>query len=85
MVVWKTVAVAIDEISIVSNIRLLQIHKRVCEIFGCSEDILFAGKAVIIAGDLFQLPLVRAQFLFSQYDCVFGSIFQLWGCLKCVS
>ena len=32
----EIVAVVIDEISMVSNIRLLQIHKRVCEIFGCS-------------------------------------------------
>ena len=60
MIIWKTVVVAIDEISIVSNIRLFQIHKHVCEMFGCSEDILFAGKTVIIVGDLFQSPLVRA-------------------------
>ena len=34
----EIVAVVIDEISMVSNIRLFRIHKRVCEIFGCSEN-----------------------------------------------
>ena len=54
----------------------------VCEIFGCSEAIPFAGKTVILVGDLFQLPAVRASFVFSQYDSVFGSIFQLWDFFK---
>ena len=39
---WEIVAVIIDEISMVSSIRLFQIHKRVCEIFGCSEAIPLA-------------------------------------------
>ena len=52
----EIVAFVIDEISIVSNIRLLQIHKRLCEIFGCSKAIPFAGKTVILVSDLFQLP-----------------------------
>ena len=43
----EVVAIIIDEISMVSNVRLLQIHKRLCEIFGCSEAIHFAGKTVI--------------------------------------
>ena len=62
----------------VSNIRLLQIHKCVFEIFGCSEAIPFAEKTIILVGDLFQLPQVRKSFAFSQCDSVFGSIFQLW-------
>ena len=78
----EIVADVIDEILMVSNIRLLQIHKRVCEIFGCSEAIPFAGKTVILVGNLFQLPPVRASFVFSQYDSVFGSIFQLWDLFK---
>ena len=56
----------------------MQIHKRVCEIFGCSAAILLAGKTVILVGDLFELPPVRASFVFSQYDSAFGYIFQLW-------
>ena len=78
----KIAAVVIDEISMVSNIRLLQIHKHVCEIFGCSEAIPFARKTVILVGDLLQFPPVRASFVFSQYDSVFGSIFQLWDLCK---
>ena len=31
----EVLVVLIDEISMVSNIRLLHIHKRLCEIFGC--------------------------------------------------
>ena len=50
---FEIVAVVIDKISVVSNIRLLLIHKRACEIFGCFEDIPFAGKTVILVGDLF--------------------------------
>ena len=68
------VAVAIDEISMVSNIRLLQIHNSVCEIFGCYEAIPFPGKTVILVDDLFQLPPVTTSFVFSQYDSVFGSM-----------
>ena len=40
----ELVAIITDKISTVSNVRLLQIHKRLCEIFGCSEAISFAGK-----------------------------------------
>ena len=71
----EIVAIVIDEISIVSNIRLLQIHKRVREMFGCSEKIPFAGKTVILVSDLFHLLPVRASFVFSQHDSVFGSAF----------
>ena len=49
-------AVIIDEISMVSNIRLYQIHCRLCEIFKISLDIPFAGLTVILLGDLYQLP-----------------------------
>ena len=61
---------------------MLQIHKGVREIFGCFETTPFAGKTVILVGNLFQLPPVRASFVFSQYDSVFGSIFKLWGLFK---
>ena len=78
----EIVSVLIDEISMVSNIRLLQIYKHACEIFGCSEAVPFTGKTVIPDGDLFQLTPVRASFVFSQYYSVFGSIFQLWDLFK---
>lgn len=60
----ELVAIIIAEISMVSNVRLLQIHKRFCEIFGCSEAIPFAGKTVIFIY-LFQLPPVKAPNIFS--------------------
>ena len=36
-------ALIIDEISMVSNLQLLCIHLRLVEIFGCSENVPFAG------------------------------------------
>ena len=44
--------VLIDEISMVSDIRLLQICKRLCEIFGCSESQPFANLSIPVVGDL---------------------------------
>ena len=49
-------AVIIYEISIISIIRLHQIHCRIYEIFSVSLDISFAGLTVTILGDLYQLP-----------------------------
>ena len=51
--------VIIDEVSMVSNVTLLLIHLRMCEIFG--SMLPFGNKSVIIFGDLFQLPPVQAQ------------------------
>ena len=57
-------AIFIDEISMVSAKLLLQIHQRLCEIFGKSDSIPFAGKTVIVSGDLYQLPPVLAKPVF---------------------
>ena len=46
-------AMAIDEISMVSNIRQYQIHCRLCEIFNFSLDISFAVLTVASLGDLY--------------------------------
>ena len=54
-------AVIIDEISMVSNITLYQIHYRLCEIFKFSIDIPFAVLTVILLGDLHQLPPVQGK------------------------
>ena len=53
-----------DEISMISNIRLYQIHCRACEIFSVSIDIPFAGLTVILLGDLHQLPPVQVKKFF---------------------
>ena len=41
-----------DEISMAFNIRLLHIHKRICEIFGCSDSQPFANLSILVVGDL---------------------------------
>lgn len=53
--------VMIGEISAVSNKPLLNVHKRLCEIFGCSEANPFAGKMVLLLGDPLKLPPVKVQ------------------------
>ena len=47
---------------------LFQVHQRLLEIFACSANIPFAGKPVLVCGDLYQLPPVRAKpiFLFDE-------------------
>ena len=39
--------IIINEISMVSNNTLLNVHKRSCEVFGCSEVNPFASKTVL--------------------------------------
>ena len=48
------------EISMVSNIHLLHIHKRLCEIFGCPESQLFTDLSILVLGDLLQLPPIKS-------------------------
>eukprot|EP00111_Clytia_hemisphaerica_P014066 TCONS_00041399-protein len=67
----------IDEISMVSPKLLLQIHQRLCEIFGVSDRIPFANKTIIVSGDLYQLPPVRAKQVFS-LDGFIISLLKLW-------
>ena len=52
--------IIIDEISMVPSKLLFQVHQRLIEIFESSSNIAFAGKSVILCGDLYQLPPVRA-------------------------
>ena len=50
--------IIIDEISMVSPKFLLNIHKRLNEIFGVFDERPFAGKSIVVCSDLYQLPLV---------------------------
>ena len=59
----EVLVVLIDEISMVSDIRLLHIYKRLCEIFGCSESQPFANLSILVVGDLLQLPLKPLKYL----------------------
>ena len=60
-------ALIIDEISMVSNLQLLYIHLRLVEIFGCSENVPFAGITVIAVGDFYQLPPVQQRTVYAEY------------------
>ena len=52
----------------VSNITLLHTHKRLCEIFGRSEEQTFAGKSIVAVGDLLQLPPIRPSLVYTSYN-----------------
>ena len=52
----------------VSNMKLLFIHQRLKDIFGTPEYSLFAGKAIIAVGDLFQLPPCKGKPVFAEYS-----------------
>ena len=58
----------IDEISMVSNNRLLHIHQRLKEIFGSSCSKIFAGISIIAVGDLHQLPPIQQKPIFCKYS-----------------
>ena len=56
--------IIIDEISMVSSKLFLHINKRLIEIFSCTDNKPFAGKPVVLCGDLYQLPPVNARPIF---------------------
>ena len=71
-------AIIIDEISMVSNILLLYIHQRLCEIFGCSTNIPFAGKSFIAVGVFYQLPPIMARPVFEQFKDPMLNVIHQW-------
>ena len=75
----EVLVVLIDEISMVSNICLLHIHKRLCEIFGCSESQPFANLSIIVVGDYLQLPPIKIPQIFEPYNNGFGNFLNLWS------
>ena len=66
----------IDEISMVSNLQLLYIHLRLVEIFGCSDDVPFAGLTII--GDFYQLPPVQQRTVYADYKDLWLNLVHLW-------
>ena len=60
--------IIIDEISMVSNMKLLFVHQRLKDIFGTPQYSLFAGKAIIAVGDLSQLPPYKGKPVFTEYS-----------------
>lgn len=59
----NVILVIIDEISMVSNVTLIYIHLRLCEIYntGSSDDGWFGKINILVFGDLLQLPPVNEQ------------------------
>ena len=62
--------IIIDEISMVSNKFLLNVHQRLVEIFGCSPHITFAGISVIACGDFYQLPPIQQRPAYAKFDVI---------------
>lgn len=60
-------------------VTLLQIYRRLSEMFGCSKGWPFAGKSVPVVGDLLQLPLVKSQLVYNPCTNAFGSLFYSVG------
>ena len=75
-------ALIIDEISMVSNLQLLYIHLRLVEIFGCSDNIPFAGITVIAVGDFYQLPPVQQRTVYADYKDAWQNLVHLWKLFK---
>ena len=62
--------VIIDEVSMVGSNMLLEIHKRLQQIKGVSDDKVFGGVSILAVGDLYQLPPVGQALLCSTVsDC----------------
>ena len=74
----EVAAVIIDEISMVSNVRLYQIYVRLCEIFNASLDIPFGGLTLLVVGDFYQLPPVREQKVFMPFKHVLLNLCHPW-------
>ena len=79
MHVTKQISVIIiDEISMLSNKPLLNVHQRLVEILGCSPDIPFAGNSVIACGDFYQLPPIQQRPVYAKFDDFMLNISHCW-------
>ena len=74
--------IIIDEISMVSNKLLLNVHQRLVEIFGCSPDIPFAAISVIACGDFYQLPPIQQRPMYAKFDDAMRNISHCWRLFK---
>ena len=67
----------IDEKSMVSNICLLHIHNRLCEIFNCPEIQPFADLCILIGSDLLQLAPTKSYCIFEKCNTTFVDFLNL--------
>ena len=71
----------IDEVSMVGANMLLEIHKRLQQIKGVSNDAVFGGVSILAVGDLYQLPPVAQTPLFSTVSDCYAQLYgsgSLW-------
>ena len=71
----------IDEVSMVGSNMLLEIHKRLQQIKGVSDDTVFGGVSILAVGDLYQLPPVAQAQLFSPVSDCYAQLYgsgSLW-------
>ena len=77
----KLTLVIIDEVSMVGSNMLLEIHKRLQQIKGVSDDVIFGGVSILAVGDLYQLPPVGQPQLFSTVSDCYAQLYgsgSLW-------
>ena len=77
----KLVLFVIHEVSMVGANMLLEIHKRLQQIKGVSEDTVFGGVSILAVGDLYQLPPVGQAPLFSTVSDCYAQLYcsgSLW-------
>ena len=77
----KLTLVIIDEVSMVGSNMLLEIHKRLQQIKGVSDDVTFGGVSILAVGDLYQLPPVAQAPLFSIVSDFYAQLYRsgsLW-------
>ena len=73
----KLTLVIIDEVSMVGSNMLLEIHKRLQQIKGVSDDVTFGGVSILAVGDLYQLPLVAQTPLFTTVGDCYAQLYHL--------
>ncbi|XP_054266849.1 uncharacterized protein LOC128989020 [Macrosteles quadrilineatus] len=75
----------IDEVSMVSNLTLMYINLRLCEIFNTSDQSngWFGKKHILLFGDLLQLPPVHEDSPFIELDS--SKLSSFVGSLSCVN
>ena len=76
--------IIIDKISMVSNTMLLNIYKRLKEIFVTPNSRLFAGISIITVGDLYQLPPIHQKPIFADYKNDALHFCHPWHCFKMI-
>ncbi|XP_057308182.1 uncharacterized protein LOC130646063 [Hydractinia symbiolongicarpus] len=59
-----------------------QATQRLTEIFGCADDIPFAGISVIACGDFYQLPPIQARPVYAEYKDALLNLSHCWKHFK---